>query len=66
MTAILGRDRVVSASISPYAYDYDLPIAAIGVALLLPDLIKVGRKPRAFSYDLPHALYNGLRISSGL
>lgn len=34
----LGVVAVASVMISPYAYDYDLPIVAIGLALLLPDL----------------------------
>jgi hypothetical protein len=27
--------------VSPYAYDYDLPMVGIGLALLLPDLLQV-------------------------
>jgi hypothetical protein len=38
----LGLTAVASLLISPYAYDYDLPIAGIGFALLLPDLIRLG------------------------
>jgi hypothetical protein len=38
----LGVTALVSLLISPYAYDYDLPIVAIGVGLLLPDLIRLG------------------------
>lgn len=34
----LGVAAIASVMISPYAYDYDLPIVAIGLALLLPDL----------------------------
>ena len=29
--------------ISPYAFDYDLPVAGIGLVLLLPALAKAGR-----------------------
>ncbi|GGI31919.1 glycosyltransferase family 87 protein [Bradyrhizobium guangdongense] len=34
----LGIVAVASVMISPYAYDYDLPIVGIGLALLIPDL----------------------------
>ena len=34
----LGIVAVASVMISPYAYDYDLPIVGIGLALMLPDL----------------------------
>lgn len=34
----LGVAAIVSVMISPYAYDYDLPIMGIGLALLLPGL----------------------------
>ncbi|OAE99867.1 hypothetical protein AYJ54_32335 [Bradyrhizobium centrolobii] len=34
----LGVVAIASVMISPYAYDYDLPIVGIGLALLLPDL----------------------------
>ena len=37
----LGVSAMVSVMISPYAYDYDLPIAGIGLALLLPDLVRL-------------------------
>jgi hypothetical protein len=35
----LGVTAIASVMISPYAYDYDLPIIGIGLALLLPDLL---------------------------
>ncbi|MBR0713517.1 glycosyltransferase family 87 protein [Bradyrhizobium liaoningense] len=38
----LGIAAMVSVMLSPYAYDYDLPIAGIGLALLLPDLMRMG------------------------
>jgi hypothetical protein len=34
----LGITVMISVMISPYAYDYDLPILGIGLALALPDL----------------------------
>jgi Glycosyltransferase family 87 len=37
----LGVAVLVAVMISPYAYDYDLPITGIGLALLLPELLKV-------------------------
>lgn len=37
----LGVTAVASLLISPYAYDYDLLIAGIGLALLSPDLIRL-------------------------
>ncbi|WP_063621729.1 glycosyltransferase family 87 protein [Bradyrhizobium sp. Ec3.3] len=36
----LGVAALVSVMISPYAYDYDLPIVGIGLALLIPDLTR--------------------------
>lgn len=38
---VLGVVSVASVMISPYAYDYDLPIVGIGLALLLPDLVSL-------------------------
>jgi hypothetical protein len=37
----LGITAMVSVMVSPYAYDYDLPMVGIGLALLLPDLFQV-------------------------
>ncbi|MET4347097.1 hypothetical protein ABIC08_007686 [Bradyrhizobium sp. RT9b] len=37
-TFALGITAMVSVMISPYAYNYDLPMVGIGLALLLPDL----------------------------
>ncbi|MCA6122766.1 DUF2029 domain-containing protein [Bradyrhizobium sp. WSM 1704] len=37
----LGFAVIASLSISPYAYDYDLPILGIGLALLLPDAARL-------------------------
>jgi len=54
----LGLTALVSLLISPYAYDYDLPVLGIGLALLLPDLIRWGRESeRAALYGL--ALFAG-------
>jgi hypothetical protein len=36
----LGFAALASVMVSPYAYDYDVPIAGIGLALLLPDILK--------------------------
>ncbi len=38
----LGVTAIASLLVSPYAYDYDLPVAGIGLAFLLPDLIRLG------------------------
>lgn len=35
---VLGVTLVASLGVSPYSYDYDMPILIIGLALLLPDL----------------------------
>jgi len=37
----LGISAMASVMISPYAYDYDLPILGIGLALMLPDLTRL-------------------------
>jgi hypothetical protein len=39
----LGVAVVASLLITPYVYDYDIPVLGIGIALLLPDLIARGR-----------------------
>lgn len=43
LTQVLGMTAVSSVLISPYAYDYDLPIFGIGLALLMPDILRLGR-----------------------
>ncbi|WGD53639.1 glycosyltransferase family 87 protein [Bradyrhizobium sp. CB1650] len=49
----LGVVAIVSVMISPYAYDYDLPIVGIGLALLLPDLSKLASaRERGVLYGL--------------
>jgi hypothetical protein len=49
----LGLTAMASLLISPYAYDYDLPIYGIGFALLLPDFIRLGtHRERAALYGL--------------
>lgn len=49
----LGVTAVASLLISPYAYDYDLPVLGIGLVLLLPDLIRLGSEAeRAALYGL--------------
>lgn len=39
----LGIACIAGLMISPYAFDYDLPVAGIGLVLLLPALAKAGR-----------------------
>jgi len=49
----LGVSAMVSVMISPYAYDYDLPIVGIGLALLLPDLARMASaRERSVIYGL--------------
>lgn len=49
----LGIAAIVSVMISPYAYDYDLPIVGVGLALLLPDLPRVtSPRERSVMYGL--------------
>ncbi|MFT4119463.1 glycosyltransferase family 87 protein [Bradyrhizobium sp.] len=51
--AALGITAMVSVMISPYAYDYDLPILGIGLALLLPDLARMASpRERGLMYGL--------------
>src|SRR4029077_13167507 len=37
----LGVTAIVSVMISPYAYDYDLPLVGIGLALAGPGLVRI-------------------------
>jgi hypothetical protein len=49
----LGLSAIASLLVSPYAYDYDLPIMGVGLALLLPDIVRFGSKlERASLYAL--------------
>jgi hypothetical protein len=49
----LGLTAMASLLISPYAYDYDLPIFGIGLALLLPDIMRLASpRERAAIYGL--------------
>jgi hypothetical protein len=41
---IVGIAVMAGLLMSPYAYDYDLPIYGIGLALLLPDLLERARR----------------------
>jgi hypothetical protein len=50
----LGLTAMLAVSISPYAYDYDLPIFGIGLALLLPELRRgAGEGVRSLVYVAP-------------
>lgn len=50
----LGLTAMISISISPYAYDYDFLIFGIGLAMLLPELMKVAQEgERDLFYILP-------------
>ncbi|WP_445222500.1 glycosyltransferase family 87 protein [Bradyrhizobium sp. Pa8] len=52
-TFALGITAMVSVMISPYAYDYDLPMMGIGLALLLPDLAQLASaRERSVIYGL--------------
>ncbi|WFU38813.1 glycosyltransferase family 87 protein [Bradyrhizobium sp. CB82] len=49
----LGLAAVASVLISPYAYDYDLTILGVGMALLLPDLTRLASaRERAAIYSM--------------
>ncbi len=49
----LGLTAIASLLVSPYAYDYDLPIMGVGLTLLLPDFVRFGsRSERGFLYTL--------------
>jgi hypothetical protein len=49
----LGITAMVSVMISPYAYDYDLPMLGIGLALMLPELPRMaGSFERSIMYGL--------------
>jgi hypothetical protein len=50
----LGLTAMLAVSISPYAYDYDLPVFGIGLALLLPELKRsAGEGERTVIYLAP-------------
>ncbi len=52
-TQALGFAACVSLVISPYAYDYDMPVMGAGLALLLPALVASGgRWERSLLYAL--------------
>ena len=40
----IGFSALVSLAVSPYAFDYDLPVFGVGLAMLLPDLIRYGAR----------------------
>jgi Glycosyltransferase family 87 len=49
----LGFVAMVSVLISPYAFDYDLPVLGVGLALLLPEIVQFGsERERATIYGL--------------
>ena len=48
----LGITAIASLLVSPYAYDYDLPILGVGLALLLPDVLRGSRRQRAAIFVL--------------
>lgn len=53
VASALGVTAMVSVMISPYAYDYDLPMVGIGLVLLLPDLARMASaRERSVMYGL--------------
>jgi hypothetical protein len=48
----LGITAIASLLVSPYAYDYDLPILGVGLALLLPDILRGSRREQAAIFVL--------------
>ncbi|SEE50793.1 glycosyltransferase family 87 protein [Bradyrhizobium erythrophlei] len=65
----LGLAAIASLLISPYAYDYDLPILGVGMALLLPDVTRyASERERAAIYSLVfvvgfYGFFQSLRLS---
>lgn len=50
---IVGIAVMAGLLLSPYAYDYDLPLYGIGLALLLPDLLdRASRREQALLFGL--------------
>ena len=45
----IGVAAIASVMISPYAYDYDLPVYGVGVAMLLGDLSRYGAPRERFA-----------------
>jgi hypothetical protein len=41
---VVGLAALASLFVSPYAYDYDLPLYGVALALLLPDLLRQARR----------------------
>jgi hypothetical protein len=68
----LGVTAIASLMISPYAYEYDLLIAGIGLALLLPDLMRLAsERERLALYGLilfagSFGVVQGFRLSVDL
>ncbi|MCP3471909.1 DUF2029 domain-containing protein [Bradyrhizobium sp. CCGUVB1N3] len=64
----LGAATLASVMVTPYAYDYDLPIAGIGLALLLPDLLKAANaRERGAIYGLIFVAGSyGMLLAAGL
>lgn len=59
----LGMTAIAGLLISPYAYDYDLPVAGMALALLLPDLARLGRP---VELALVYALFLGASVHGTL
>ena len=64
----LGVAALASVMVSPYAYDYDLPIAGIGLALLLPDFLEAAStRARGAIYGLIFVAGSyGMLLAAGL
>lgn len=41
---LLGLTCLATLFVSPYAYDYDLPILGVGLGFLMPDLVRLSRR----------------------
>jgi hypothetical protein len=57
----LGLTAIATLLISPYSWDYDLPILGIGIALLLPTLMRLGsgrEKVAIFGLTLFTSMYS--------
>jgi hypothetical protein len=64
---VLGLTAFAGLLVSPYAYDYDLPILGIALALLMPDLLRLtGRREQAALLALSWLTCGGGLAQAGL
>ncbi|MFD2184503.1 glycosyltransferase family 87 protein [Rhodoplanes azumiensis] len=61
-TQALGVTALVTLLVSPYAYDYDMTIVAVGFALLLPDLVRLASPARRMAIDVLFLVSSGFGL----